>query len=80
MLDLTKIIGFEWDGGDRRKTDKHGVAMALAEKIFFNAPLRLPADGKRSRREPRTMPWVRRMKDGCRTLPSRCASLPPRFV
>jgi uncharacterized DUF497 family protein len=53
MLDLTKIIGFEWDGGDRRKTDKHGVAMAQAEKSFFNAPLWLPADGKRCRREPR---------------------------
>lgn len=53
MLDQTRIIGFEWDGRDRRKTDKHRVAMAQAEKISFNAPLRLFADRRRSRRERR---------------------------
>jgi len=53
MIDLAKISGFDWDSGNARKNDKHGVSMAEAEQIFFNAPLLLIADAKHSQGEPR---------------------------
>ena len=39
MIDLARIIGFDWDDGNARKNDKHGVAQAQAEEVFFNQPL-----------------------------------------
>lgn len=39
MIDLSAIAGFEWDSGNARKNEKHGVSTAEAEQIFFNAPL-----------------------------------------
>ncbi|MBC7779972.1 MAG: BrnT family toxin [Proteobacteria bacterium] len=39
MIDLARIIGFDWDDGNARKNDKHGVTQAEAEEIFFNQPL-----------------------------------------
>jgi len=51
MIDLAKIIGFEWDDGNARKNDKHGVSTAEAEQAFFNDPLLLVADVKHSKRE-----------------------------
>ena len=39
MIDLERITGFDWDHGNARKNDKHGVAQAQAEEIFFNQPL-----------------------------------------
>lgn len=51
MIDLTKIAGFEWDDGNARKNDKHGVSMAEAEQVFFNAPLLLLEDGGHSQQE-----------------------------
>ena len=53
MIDLAKISGFDWDAGNARKNDKHGVSMAEAEQIFFNDPLLLIADAKHSQGEPR---------------------------
>ena len=53
MIDLTKITGFDWDQGNHRKNDKHGVSMAEAEQIFFNAPLLLLDDKKHSHQEMR---------------------------
>ena len=53
MIDLTKIIGFDWDDGNARKNDKHGVSTAEAEQAFFNEPLLMIADTKHSRGEPR---------------------------
>ena len=53
MLDLTKITGFEWDAGNERKNEKHGVTMAEAEQVFFNAPLLLLDDVAHSQKEPR---------------------------
>jgi uncharacterized DUF497 family protein len=53
MIDLAKITGFDWDDGNARKNEKHGVAMAEAEQVFFNAPLLLLADSKHSKLEPR---------------------------
>src|ERR1039457_1392912 len=53
MIDLAKIIGFDWDDGNARKNEKHGVSMAESEQVSFNAPLLLLGDMKHSGKEPR---------------------------
>ncbi|MHB1590036.1 MAG: BrnT family toxin [Sulfuricella sp.] len=53
MIDSAKITGFDWDDGNDRKNDKHGVSTAEAEQVFFNDPLLLIADAKHSQDEPR---------------------------
>lgn len=54
MLDLVKISGFNWDAGNARKSkDKHGVSMADAEQVFFNAPLLILEDTIHSSQEVR---------------------------
>lgn len=53
MIDLSKITGFEWDEGNRRKNDKHQVSMAESEQLFFNVPLLLLAGSKHSEQEQR---------------------------
>jgi uncharacterized protein len=53
MIDLDAIVGFEWDAGNERKNEKHGVSMAEAEQVFFNAPLLLLDDVMHSQSEPR---------------------------
>ncbi len=53
MIDSAKITGFDWDDGNARKNDKHGVSTAEAEQVFFNDPLLLIADAKHSQAEPR---------------------------
>ena len=51
MVDLSKVIGFEWDEGNARKNEHHGVSMAEAEQVFFNAPLLVLPDAKHSEAE-----------------------------
>lgn len=51
MINLTQISSFDWDEGNARKNEKHGVTMAEAEQIFFNEPLLLLADIKHSQGE-----------------------------
>ena len=53
MIDWTKIAGFDWDNGNARKNEKHGVSMAESEQVFFNAPLLLVEDSKHSYQERR---------------------------
>lgn len=53
MIDLVSIVGFEWDAGNARKNEKHGVTMAEAEQVFFNAPLLLLNDKVHSQSESR---------------------------
>jgi uncharacterized DUF497 family protein len=53
MSDLARIESFDWDDGNARKNEKHGVTMAEAEQVFFNVPLLLLADEKHSRLEAR---------------------------
>lgn len=53
MIDLSSILGFEWDVGNERKNEKHGVSMAEAEQVFFNAPLLLLEDVAHSQSEAR---------------------------
>ena len=51
MIDFTQITGFDWDDGNVRKNDKHGVSMAEAEQVFFNEPLLVIDDSKHSKGE-----------------------------
>lgn len=53
MVDLTQVEGFDWDDGNSRKSDKHGVAQAEAEQVFFNGPLLIVTDEKHSSAEAR---------------------------
>jgi uncharacterized DUF497 family protein len=54
MLDFDKIVGFEWDDGNARKSvEKHTVSQAEAEQIFFNEPLLIADDELHSQSEPR---------------------------
>lgn len=45
--------GFDWDEGNARKNEKHGVTQAEVEQVFLNTPLLLADDTKHSRSEPR---------------------------
>jgi uncharacterized DUF497 family protein len=53
MVDLSKVVRFEWDEGNARKNEQHGVSMAEAEQVFFNSPLLVLPDIKHSDTEPR---------------------------
>ncbi len=53
MIDWTKITSFDWDEGNTRKNEKHGVSMAEAEQVLFNAPLLVLNDTGHSSQEPR---------------------------
>ena len=54
MIDFTRISGFEWDDGNRRKSvRKHGVSQAESEQVFFNEPLLLIPESKHSNLETR---------------------------
>ncbi|GAB7025622.1 BrnT family toxin [Geotalea toluenoxydans] len=53
MIDLHRITGFDWDIGNARKNEKHGVSQAEAEQVFFNEPLVSLADAVHSVQEPR---------------------------
>jgi uncharacterized protein len=54
MFDLEKIVGFDWDNGNSRKSaDKHDVSQAEAESIFFNDPLLVVEDARHSLEEQR---------------------------
>ena len=48
MINLTNIAGFQWDDGNVRKNEKHGVSTAESEQVFFNAPLLMLEDAKHS--------------------------------
>ena len=53
MIILEKVAGFDWDAGNARKNDRHGVAMAEAEQVFFNVPVLMLPDSAHSQSEPR---------------------------
>jgi uncharacterized DUF497 family protein len=46
-------VGFDWDEGNSRKNEKHGVTKPEIEQLFFNAPLIVAEDGKHSQNETR---------------------------
>jgi uncharacterized DUF497 family protein len=47
-----QCTGFDWDVGDARKNEKHGVSKSEVEQVFLNAPL-LADDPKHSQSEVR---------------------------
>ena len=54
MIDFARVVGFDWDQGNLRKsTEKHGVSQSEAEQIFFNEPLIVADDALHSQWEPR---------------------------
>lgn len=54
MIDLARIVGFEWDAGNSRKSEeKHGVAQSEAEQVFLNEPLLVASDIRHSATEAR---------------------------
>ena len=54
MIDLDRVVGFQWDlGNSHKSTDKHGISQAEAEQVFANEPLLLVEDVAHSRLEPR---------------------------
>jgi uncharacterized DUF497 family protein len=53
MIILEKVAGFDWDAGNARKNDRHGVPMAEAEQVFFNVPVLMLPDSAHSQSEPR---------------------------
>lgn len=54
MVVLERIVGFEWDEGNRRKSvERHGVSEAEGEQPFLNDPLLIVEDKTHSGAEPR---------------------------
>ncbi len=51
MIDLEAVVGFDWDAGNARKNEKHGVTMAESEQVFFNQPLLVLDDVPHSQNE-----------------------------
>jgi len=54
MIDWSRIVAFQWDEGNSRKSvDKHGVGQTEAEEIFFGEPLVVAEDVGHSQQEAR---------------------------
>jgi len=54
MLDLSRIVGFDWDQGNARKSaEKHKVDQREAEEIFLDPGLLVFVDEKHSADETR---------------------------
>lgn len=51
MIDLSPIAGFDWDDGNARKNEKHGVSQSEAEEVFFDQPLLLLEDARHGGQE-----------------------------
>jgi uncharacterized protein len=52
MLSM-EYTGFDWDEGNQRKNDKHGVTKAEVEQAFLNKPLIVASAVRHSQIEPR---------------------------
>ena len=52
-MEASKPVAFDWDEGNARKNEKHGVTQAEVEQVFLNAPLLLVPDGRHSLSEAR---------------------------
>ena len=54
MIDWRRIVGFQWDDGNARKSvEKHFVSQTEAEQIFLNEPLLNVLDQTHSQSEKR---------------------------
>ncbi len=54
MIDFDRIVGFDWDDGNRRKSlDKHAVTLLEAEQVFLHPRLLILTDEAHSEEEKR---------------------------
>jgi hypothetical protein len=53
VIDFDRIVGFDWDAGNARKSEKHGVSQSEAEEVFFDPRLLMALDPGHSRGETR---------------------------
>jgi len=53
MLDFSSVVGFDWDAGNDRKNERHGVTRMEAEQAFFDLHLQTMEDSKHSETEQR---------------------------
>jgi uncharacterized DUF497 family protein len=54
VIDLARIVGFDWDHGNARKSaEKHGVSQLEAEQVFLDPRLRVMVDEKHGGAEKR---------------------------
>ena len=53
MVDLARVVGFEWDAGNARKNERHGVTQVETEDMFFDPHLLLVPDPRHSAQEAR---------------------------
>lgn len=53
MIIFKDVVGFDWDKGNCRKSDRHGVSMAEAEQVFFSMPVLMLPDAAHSQSEAR---------------------------
>ncbi|OGG09983.1 hypothetical protein A3A59_02865 [Candidatus Gottesmanbacteria bacterium RIFCSPLOWO2_01_FULL_42_10] len=54
MLDLSKIVGFEWDKGNIDKNyEKHGITLKEAEEVFLDEKVFFTENIKHSQKEKR---------------------------
>ncbi len=58
-MDLSGAIGFDWDSGNIRKNEKHGVSPPEAEQVFLNRPLLLTPHEEHSHSERRSRAFGR---------------------
>jgi uncharacterized DUF497 family protein len=66
MIAFERVVGFEWDAGNSRKSaEKHAVSRAEAEQVFFNEPLVVSIDVAHSRLESRFHPLGRTDEGRC---------------
>lgn len=53
MADCSRVVGFDWDAGNRGKNTRHGVSPREAEELFFTEPLHITPGEARSASERR---------------------------
>jgi uncharacterized protein len=54
VFDWSKLIGFDWDEGNKQKNwEKHQVDYRECEEVFFNEPLLISEDMTHSSQEQR---------------------------
>lgn len=51
MIDFARVVGFDWDEGNARKNERHGVSQSEAEEIFFDPRLFVAPDPTHSAAE-----------------------------
>jgi len=59
---IPAIVGFDWDGGNREKCQKHGLTIAVIENLL-RSPLGVFPDPQHSKREER-FKAIGRTEDG----------------